>query len=109
MQTFETIFVWDSITPFGCPVVPELYTRNARSFLGSIFVLWYRDVPVRLRMLVKCLNFTVSSFSSPIKMMRSSSMPTFLQASMAGFRNAFCVTNALAPESFSWKASSSAV
>jgi len=103
------MLVWDSITPFGCPVVPELYTRNARSLSGSIFVLRYRDVPARFWMLVKCLNFIVSSRSSPIKMMWLSSMPTFLQALMAVFRNTFCVTNALAPESFSWKASSSTV
>ena len=106
---FATMLVWDNITPFGCPVVPDEYTRNARSFLGFILALRYLDVPARFRIAVKCLNFIVSSFSSPIKIIRSSGIPAFLAASKATLRYGFCVTNAFAPESFNWKASSSTV
>ena len=89
------------MTPFGWPVVPELYTKNARSFLGSALVLLYREAPDMFLILRKCLNLPDSSFSSPIRMILSSGKPAFLAASHAALKNGFCVTRALAPASFS--------
>lgn len=89
------------MTPFGWPVVPELYTKNARSFLGSALVLLYRVAPDMFLILRKCLNFPDSSFSSPIRMILSSGKPTFFAASRAAFKNGLCVTKALAPASLS--------
>jgi hypothetical protein len=34
--TVATTFSWVNITPFGTPVVPDEYTRYARSSLGLI-------------------------------------------------------------------------
>lgn len=88
------------MTPFGWPVVPEEYTRKAKSLSGLSFVLRYRVAPEGFRIEVKCLNFMATSLSSPMRTIRSSGSPTFLAASRATFRNDFCVTKALAPASF---------
>lgn len=109
INTLETMLRCDSITPFGCPVVPELYARNAISFFGSNLALRNRVAPEILRMFEKCLNLEVESRSLPTRMIRSFSIPASLHASRAMFRNAFCVTKAFAPESFSWNANSPAV
>jgi hypothetical protein len=109
INVFATIFRWVNMTPLGWPVVPELYTKNARSSFGFIFALLYREAPEIFRTFEKCLNRAVSSRSSPMRIILSSAIPAFFAASQADLRNAFCVTNALAPESLSWKASSSGV
>ncbi len=49
------------MTPFGWPVVPEEYTRKAKSLSGLSFVLRYRVAPEGFRIEVKCLNFNASS------------------------------------------------
>ena len=52
------------------------------------------------RMAEKCLKRIDSSFSSPIRIILSSDMPTLLAALMATSRKGFCVTNAFAPPVF---------
>ena len=88
------------MTPFGWPMVPEEYTRKAKSLSGFSFVLRYRVAPEVFRIEVKCLNFIVSSLASPIRMILSSGSPTFFAASRATLKDPFWVTNALAPASF---------
>lgn len=100
IRMFDTTFECVNMTPLGWPVVPELYTKKARSFLGSILAFLNLVAPEMFLIFVKCLNLAVSSFSSPIKMIRSASIPTFLHASCATARNGFCVANDFAPESF---------
>src|ERR1700730_14059539 len=62
--TLEAMLWCDSITPFGVPVVPDEYTKKATSVLGVIFAFRYRDVPLRLRMLVQCFTRPLGSRSS---------------------------------------------
>ncbi len=69
------MFSWLSITPFGWPVVPDEYTKNARSFFESILVLRYLFVPAIFRIAEKCLNLLVSSLESPIRIILSSCIP----------------------------------
>ena len=87
-------------------VVPELYTKKARSFFGSTFALLYLVAPLIFLTFEKCLNRAVSSLSSPSKIILSSPIPASLQAFLAFSKNGFCVASAAAPESFNWKANS---
>jgi len=109
MFTFATIFRCVSMTPLGWPVVPDEYTKNARSSAGFTFVLRYLVAPEVFRMLVKCLVLPSGSRSSPIRMILSSGRPTIFAAFFAAPMKGFWVTSAFAPESLSWKASSSGV
>ena len=90
------------MTPLGCPVVPEEYTKKARSSAGLLaFVLRYFDDPAVLMILVKCFTLYVESFWSPITITLSIGIPTFSAAACAFFMNGNCVTIARAPESLS--------
>ena len=84
-RLFATIFRCESRTPLGNPVVPDEYTKNAKSFRGSILVLRNRVAPEIFLIEVKCLNLFSGCRSSPINMTRSREMPAFCAASSATF------------------------
>lgn len=43
ISTFETIFLWVSITPFGFPVVPDEYIKKQVSVCGSCRTAYSND------------------------------------------------------------------
>ena len=104
-----TIFMWVKMTPFGSPVVPDEYTKNAVSSCGLIFGREYFVTPEVSLMLVKCFNLDLRSDISPIRMILSSTNPTIFAAFSATGKHDSYVTNTFAPASLSWKANSSAV
>lgn len=92
------------MTPFGNPVVPLEYTKNAKSTSGSTFT-FTAPAPFPLTS-AKCLNRPSASLSSPINNTLSLSNPASRAASNATGNSAICVTSAFAPASFSMNASS---
>ena len=104
---FDAMLRWESMTPLGRPVVPEEYTKNARSLSASTFVRLYLLVPAMFRTEEKCLKRTSGSFLSPMRMMRSSGMPASFAALIAMSSWSHCVTRAFAPLFLSWNESSS--
>ena len=101
-----TMLLCVNMTPFGRPVVPDEYTRYARSSFGLIETLSVAsEEPRRLE---KCGTlFSGSTF--PTKRIRSKGRPTFDAASRTTSRHARLVTSPLAFEDWSWDTSSSTV
>ena len=47
-KIFETIFLWVSITPFGIPVVPDVYIMVAKSSGKTFFILKFSSLSIDL-------------------------------------------------------------
>lgn len=97
-KVLATIFLCDNIAPFGSPVVPEEYTKNARSSFGSIdtfLVFVLESITVE-----KCFILPSGS-GSPMRKIRSRGNPAFKAASRATSRHDTWVARALAPEDLS--------
>jgi hypothetical protein len=105
-MVFATMFAWVNMTPLGRPVVPEEYTRYARSFLGLILIL--AVLPDVLRRLEKCETVFLGS-ASPTNRIRFRGRPTFDAASRTTLRQARLVISPFVFEDFSWETSSSTV
>lgn len=94
------------MTPFGRPVVPEEYTKYAKSSFGLIETLSVASgEPRRLE---KC-GTLFSGSTSPTSRIRSKGRPIFDAASRTTSRHAELVISPLAFEDVSWDTSSSTV
>jgi hypothetical protein len=106
---FATMFSWLNMTPFGSPVVPELYTKNARSSFGLITTFFPPSMPPSSVIKdEKCLTLPFGP-DSPIRIIRFRGNPIIKAASLATSRQLKCVVKPLAPEDFSNDANSPTV
>jgi hypothetical protein len=107
INTLLQILRWLNMTPFGCPVVPLEYTKNAKSFSGSTRLRLHFMAVDGSTISRQCLN--PATRLSPTIMMRSLGIPAFAAAAVATGSNSGNVAIAFAPASFSWNVSSSTV
>ena len=107
MYILLTTLKWLNITPFGRPVVPLEYTKNAKSLSQSTGSLSSPLACPSISNSRQCVKSPSSS--SPINTILSLSMPASSAAFTAIPSKLFCVSRALAPESFKWWTSSRTV